>query len=703
MRLHQGGERLAVVTAPGPARHMPATRRFAEFELLPTAHGAVVVALADDLVVRTDLDGVHITRGDGLSIAVPDLVDAGAADAAPIEPVLDREAWMEAQRGSTLAEFRARLSAVMGAPAPERNGERLDLAMMLLANGLGVEAGGVFRVAVEEQPELLDDARVALLEGILAAERRRFDLAEALLSAQALEDNPEAILWRAWADAERERWAQALVGFRRAARVIDLYADDLQGRMRLAAARAAIAERDFGYADAQLSDIAMLHPGAVPQEEVDLLRALVDRETGRLEFAFAELGRLAETAPRPVAAEAELARVQVGLELGELEPGAAIEALERLTILWRGDSTEIEAMGLLGRLYAEEGRWREAFFTAHNANLIYPDRPTTLALHEETARAFDALFLEGRADDLGEVETLALFFDFKEFLPIGRRGDEIVRRLADRLVSLGLLDKAAELLTHQVENRLEGAGRAAVAARLATIHLMDRHPADALRAIESTRIAELPRSVRRVRNLIEARALSDLSRTDLALEVIADEEGAEIDRLRADIWWTGRRWREAGEAHEALAGTSWQGPEPLDARQRTDVLRAALAFTLAQDALGLDRLKAKFADKMAASEDAPDFALLGDPNALPTAEFREAARAISNEDTLADFPRGPRGPLSARGARGAPDGRTRHDTAAGRCARSAGRAAARAAAHPLAGSARRRRRERALSGGYPPP
>jgi hypothetical protein len=33
-----------------------------------------------------------------------------------------------------------------------------------------------------------------------------------------------------------------------------------------------------------------------------------------------------------------------------------------------------------------------------------------------------------------KVEALALYFDFKEFTPIGRQGDEIVRRLADRLV-----------------------------------------------------------------------------------------------------------------------------------------------------------------------------------------------------------------------------------------------------------------------------
>ena len=86
---------------------------------------------------------------------------------------------------------------------------------------------------------------------------------------------------------------------------------------------------------------------------------------------------------------------------------------------------------------------------------------------------------------------MSLFYDFRELTPAGRRGDEMIRRLADRLVAVDLLGQAAELLQHQVDNRLQGAARAQVAARLAVIYLMNRKPDRALATLRATRAADL--------------------------------------------------------------------------------------------------------------------------------------------------------------------------------------------------------------------
>src|SRR5690349_23747856 len=54
------------------------------------------------------------------------------------------------------------------------------------------------------------------------------------------------------------------------------------------------------------------------------------------------------------------------------------------------------------------------------------------------------------------------------------------------LVSVDLLDQAADLLQHQIDHRLQGAARSQVAARLAVVYLMNRKADRALAALQNT-------------------------------------------------------------------------------------------------------------------------------------------------------------------------------------------------------------------------
>jgi tetratricopeptide (TPR) repeat protein len=634
--LEDAGERVALVTAFGPPKGTAKPQRFTEVELLPTAHGFAVRAIADDVTVRSDMDGVTISRGAGLALTLPSAEPRGEATA-PADLAIDPARWRADRTGAVQARQRELLDVAAGAARSDRGAARLALARFLLANQLHHEAIGVLQHAAGDDPALATGRAFGLLQAAAAVSLRRAADARPILNRPDLAEDPEALLWRALLDAQGGRWQAALTGFRRSSAVLDAYPDDLQAVFRLAAARAAVEMRETGYAEEELRALRQLGAGLVPRDEPDLLRARLDEALGRKEVAVPVYRRIAETGERPAAAEATLRWVDLALAEGLMDRAEAAARYETLAVSWRGDGIEIATLGRLGRLYAEEGRWRDAFVMTRQADRLFPDHEVTRVLHEETARLFDELFLSGKGDSLSRIEALGLFFDFKDYLPIGRRGDEIVRRLADRLVELDLLDQAGDLLQHQVENRLSGAARATVAARLATIRLMDSKPAAAVQALQSTRLPELPRSVKRARMLLEARALSDLSRTDVALEVLAEERGPEVDRLRADVLWTGRRWREAGEAHEALAGTRWQGPEPLAERERGDVMRAAIAYALADDAIALDRLRTKFAPKMADSDDAANFAVLARPGAPSTRAFRELARRVTSADTLADF------------------------------------------------------------------
>ena len=54
----------------------------------------------------------------------------------------------------------------------------------------------------------------------------------------------------------------------------------------------------------------------------------------------------------------------------------------------------------------------------------HPDTDMTRQIQGEAAATFDALFLAGKVDTFSAIDALALFYDFRELTPIGRRGDE---------------------------------------------------------------------------------------------------------------------------------------------------------------------------------------------------------------------------------------------------------------------------------------
>ncbi|MFX8844598.1 hypothetical protein ABTM93_19110, partial [Acinetobacter baumannii] len=95
----------------------------------------------------------------------------------------------------------------------------------------------------------------------------------------------------------------------------------------------------------------------------------------------------------------------------------------------------------------------------------------------------------------------------------------------------------AELLNYQIDNRLRGVARAQIAADLAVIDLLNHKPAQAIAVLNKTRQSSLPASVERQRRMVEARALSESGRGELAIELLGPLVGNDVDRLKADIAW----------------------------------------------------------------------------------------------------------------------------------------------------------------------
>jgi hypothetical protein len=139
------------------------------------------------------------------------------------------------------------------------------------------------------------------------------------------------------------------------------------------------------------------------------------------------------------------------------------------------------------------------------------------------------------------------------------------------------------------------------------------------------------------RLMIEARAQSDTGRPELALEVIANLQGLEAERLRVDVFWKARRWRDAAEQIERIYGDRWSAPGALLDAERADILRAAVGYALAEDTIGLDRWRNKYAAKMADGPDKRAFDVVTAPFNVNAPEFGEIARKVATANTLDGF------------------------------------------------------------------
>ena len=628
------GDKLLVITGLGPARGLIKAQDFVELRALATAQGIAIAPYADDLQAELSVDKVLLARPGGLTLS-----DAAATQTqrAARAVTFDTKAW-SVDRDADYAKREFELvRAAAEAPFTARTGARLELARFYFSRQMYPEAKAVLDTTIADERPTIEEPTALVLRAVANLMLGRTEAAQKDLANPVVGNQNDAPLWRALAFAHLGKWAEARDAFRYVEGALGALPLELQRLALKDALRASIEVGDFANASTRLNDFQTIGLSTEVEPAVSVLTGRMAEKVGRTQDALVAYRFAAASRDKPAAAQARLREIALRYSLGETNKEATIEALETLTTGWRGDETEVEALQTLTRLYTEESRYRDAFHAMRVALTAYPNSPLTRTIQSEAAKTFDTLFLAGKGDALPAIDALSLFYDFRELTPIGRRGDEMIRRLAERLVSVDLLDQGAELLQYQVDNRLQGAARAQVATRLAVIYLLNHKPDKAQAALRATRTADLSNEIRIPRLMIEARALSDLGRHDFALEVIAGLEGRETLRLRSDIYWASRQWQKAAEHVELLHGDRWKSFEPLTDAERADMLRAGVGYSLAEDKIGIGRLRDKYAAKMADGPDGRAFNVVTGGLGLNSPEFREVARLVASADTLSGF------------------------------------------------------------------
>ena len=672
------GDRLQVVPLPSPGNAIADSRRYADLEVMPSYQGIVVRPISDSVTVRPVKEGVELTTAGGLHLSP--MADAGnrqpspptpqqvaaalqpgpggasSPSLAPADPkpppqgkrLFDLPAW---KRGDLdrYTENRQNLQlAIVNAPDSERPKAQLDLARFYFANGFGQEALGMLDVLQQGQPDLEGWPEFRALRGASRVLSGNFDAAAEDLGHPNLANNAEAALWRAAIAGEKGDWPAAHAGFKAGGSTLHSYPAPILVKLGLKAGEAALEMRDPAFAK-RILDRVIERGGLEAEERPDLqyLRGLYYAQSGEPDRALEQLKASFNSLDRYYRAKAGLALVNLELAEGRMSPPAAAEQLAGLTFTWRGDDLEMQIRQRMGEVLIAAGQYADGFNAMKETAALVADTPRAEAITREMSRIFADLYKDG-AQSLSTLDALQLYDQFRELTPVGEAGDEMIRQLAERLIAIDLLNRASDLLQHQVEYRLSGLEKARIGTRLASVRLLDNKPEQALQALELSNIPNIPADLAAERRLMQSKALAELGRGDEALLLLAQDESKTANLLRVDIAWRAQKWEAAAFALNKVIGPAPTGKQPIDPATSQLVLNRAVALALSGDGTALNLLRKDFGPAMAAGPDADTFRVLTRPEqALGLIDVNTVRSRVAEVDVFQKFLKNYRGKQSA--------------------------------------------------------
>jgi tetratricopeptide (TPR) repeat protein len=610
-----------------------------DVEVLPTAQGIAIVAHVDGLDIRSTRGGVTIGTISGAGLRFSSELDTAPREGAKPEGtgLYDIQFWKRGGPDNFAANRKIINTSLKSVSASKRAMANMQASRFYFANGFGAEALGYMHLAALDQPDLADQPAFKALKGGAELLMAQYDLAAADLDDPSLQGDVEVQMWRGATHAELEAqpaaWDKPLAA---GLKISKDYPHRLRWLMATNAVKAAVSAGDAAAADSALNLLDRDEASKMETPERDYLHATFDQMAGRYDKAIDEYDNAADGASREYRALAKYAETELALHTRKITPKEAADQLDKLRFSWREESFEFNLLLRYAELQQEAGDYPSALRALRSLVNYYPDDKETPRAQQMMNDIFDRLYMQGQADQLSPVSAIALFDEFKDLTPTGAKGDEMIRKLADRLAKVDLLDRAGELLKHQVNNRLQGLDKARVGAQLALVELMNQQPQGAIDGLAASEVPGLPAELVRQRRELRARALSDLGKPADAIAALDGDTSQDAAQLRAEIHFKAQDWPAAAADYEALIPRPERGAK-LDDMQARNCLNWATALVLANDERALQALRRNFLPSIVGTPYQDGFNLLTSALDRDTPNLPEVISKIKEVEGFKNF------------------------------------------------------------------
>ncbi|TAL30289.1 MAG: hypothetical protein EPN97_12765 [Alphaproteobacteria bacterium] len=597
------GDTLYVLATTGQGARIDQAQRFPDVEILPAAIGMAIRPLADDIRVNRIENFVMITAPDGIQ-ATPGAIRCYDCDKDDGEAtrLFNFPAWRMGGIPKLYRNRRLLEDKIASAAKPEERQELLmKLALLYFANNFGQETLGVLSLIEQENEDMAKNPNFIALRGAASAMAGHYQDALKDLSHPLLQKHPEVNLWIGYAAAGSEQWRMANSSFPSSNRLLLQYPDNISVPFTIYMAESALRLGRTDSANALLSSLDSMSADLDRHyvAAIQYLKGEAARQAGKNEEAIRLWQPVAFGLDRLYHTKASLALANLRLQDKKITLKQAIDVVDSLRFAWRGDGLEVQILQNLGDLKVRNRQYLSGLEDMNTAAALADDMlDDSQPIRDEMRQVFSEVFVGGKAKDMPPLEAVSLYTEFKPLMPEGADGSTATLNFADSLISIDLLDKAEKLLEEQIKSSYLSAEKTfSVGAKLAAIYLLDNAPDKALTALQNTAGNAGSDALKTERELLKARALSQLNRTDDAIAVLSEIGSKEAKHLKADVLWRARKWGEAAQAIEDLLPPPEKGLSDDDAQM---VVNAAVAWKLEKKADRLQQLKVRYGASMAA-------------------------------------------------------------------------------------------------------
>jgi tetratricopeptide (TPR) repeat protein len=607
------GEPLFIVPYVKAGTGITNARSLVQFSLLQTAQGVAIEKKMDNLNVAINSNMLEISATGGLTISQEVAQQAQDAETDAINARLPATLfpyarWKLSDEKNFVSTQVKLFHQIAFDTEDTSNKARLKLLDLYLAEGMFQEAHGMASDILRSNYGFWRANNVAALRGAANFFMYRIVEAERDFSSPELKNNPEAAMWLSLC---KELLGQPGTPFNFTGNydhTIQYYPPTFIQKLAIIAADRAITRKDYDTAMNIFDDLKKDDLDEPVEKYIDFMHAKIESETGEEDDAAKIWEKQAADIDDPlIRARAEFSLVNMLLRQDRITHDDAKQRLDRLRAVWRGDNLEVNVLTLLSNLQLEDKEYGKALHTMRDIVLYYPQVPEALTTAEKMEQTFIMLFNKGGADNMQPLEALALFYEFRDLVPSGPEGDLMVRNLADRLVNIDLLDRAAELLNHQISKRLEGEERSKVGARLALIYLMNHQPKEALDTLKITGYGNLPSDLQLKRIRLTAQALAQQGQPDKAIDVLSNDNSTDGTFLRLSIYWDNKDWPNVVNTAEEFLGNRNDPSAPLNAQESDVLLKLATAYVYEHDSGQIQYLRDYFTPLLKDNPDKASF------------------------------------------------------------------------------------------------